>query len=349
MTEKLTMALIGFGNSANRYHLPYLLVNEQINLKTIYAHTLGKRPEQQAALEAQGIEFTDSLDAVLNDASIQFVSIITPAPSHFELAKKCLEAGKNVMVEKPFVTSVEEGKALIELANAKGLLITPFQNRRFDGEFLELQEVLKRGYIGEPLEFESHFDYFRPEAVSNPGEQIDGCFYGYGVHPLDQIIKLWGKPTAASYDLKSVTNPEGVDDHFEVNLYYGKLQAKLKTSFIVAIDYPKYILHGTNGSFIKYGMDAQENDILANVSPADPSFGVDSLDNYGIVKYINAYGDPVEQKIITPKGNYGLMYQNCVDVVLHGAPKEVTDEQIITQLEVLDAGFTEQGPHIVKF
>lgn len=349
MTAKLTMALVGFGNSANRYHLPYILVNENLNLKTIYAHTLGKRPVEQAALEAQGVAFTDSLDAIINDPEIQFVSVITPAPSHFELAKKLLEAGKHVMVEKPFVTSVTEGKELIELANKKGLLITPFQNRRFDGEFLELQHVLDHGYIGEPIEFESHFDYFRPGAASNPGEQIDGAFYGYGVHPLDQIIKLWGTPDSVGYDIKSVTNPAGVDDNFDVTLHYGKLRAKIKTSFLVAQEYPKYILHGTNGSFIKYGMDAQENDILAGISPADAMFGKDNPDNYGVLKYINAYGDPVEHKIETPVGDYGQMYQNAADVVLHGAAKEVTDEQIITQLEILDAGFKENGPHIVKF
>ncbi|QBO36882.1 oxidoreductase [Periweissella cryptocerci] len=349
MTKKLTMALVGFGNSANRYHLPYILTNDNLNLKTIYAHTLGKRPTEQAALEAQGIEFTDSLDAILNDPEIQFVSVITPAPSHFELAKKILESGKNVMVEKPFVTSVAEGKELIKLANEKGLLITPFQNRRFDGEFLELQHVLAHGYIGEPIEFESHFDYFRPGASSNPGEQIDGAFYGYGVHPLDQIIKLWGTPDSVGYDIKSVTNPDGVDDNFDVTLHYANLRAKIKTSFLVAQEYPKYILHGTNGSFIKYGMDAQENDILAGISPADPLFGKDNPDNYGVLKYINAYGDPVEHKLETPIGNYGQMYQNAADVVLDGADKEVTDAQIIAQLEILDAGFQEAGPHVVKF
>ncbi|MGL4535796.1 MAG: Gfo/Idh/MocA family oxidoreductase, partial [Weissella cibaria] len=161
MSDKLVMALVGFGNSANRYHLPYLLENENVEIKTIYTPSLNKRPADQDALVARGIQFTDDLDAVVNDPEIQFVSVITPAPSHFELAKRLLEAGKNVMVEKPFVTSVAEGKALIELANEKGLLITPFQNRRFDGEFMELQYVLDHGFIGEPIEFESHFDYFR--------------------------------------------------------------------------------------------------------------------------------------------------------------------------------------------
>lgn len=124
MSEKLVMALVGFGNSANRYHLPYLLENENVQIKTIYTPSLNKRPEDQAALEARGIVFTDDLDQVVNDSEIQFVSVITPAPSHFELAKRLLEAGKNVMVEKPFVTSVAEGKELIALANEKGLLIT---------------------------------------------------------------------------------------------------------------------------------------------------------------------------------------------------------------------------------
>lgn len=349
MSDKLVMALVGFGNSANRYHLPYLLENENVEIKTIYTPSLNKRPADQDALVARGIQFTDDLDAVVNDPEIQFVSVITPAPSHFDLAKRLLEAGKNVMVEKPFVTSVAEGKALIELANEKGLLITPFQNRRFDGEFMELQYVLDQGFIGEPIEFESHFDYFRPGAASNPGTQIDGAFYGYGVHPLDQIIKLWGKPEAVAYDIKSVTNPEGVDDNFDVTLHYGKLRAKIKTSFLVADQYPKYILHGTNGSFIKYGMDAQENDILAGISPSEPNFGADNPDNYGKLTYINAYGDPVEHKMETPRGNYGLMYQNCVDVILHGAEKEVTDEQILTQLEILDAGFKAEGPHMQYF
>ena len=349
MAEQLTMGLIGFGNSANRYHIPYIMVNPEIDLKSVWVHHVNQRPEQQANLEAMGVDFTDDLDRILQDPEIQFVSIVTPAPAHFELAKKALLAGKNVMVEKPFVTTVEEGQELINLANEKHLLIQPFQNRRFDGEFLQLQHILQHNYLGEPIEFETHFDYFRPGASSNPGEQIDGAFYGYGVHPLDQIIKLWGRPKAVSYDIKSVTNPAGVDDHFEVNMFYNHLQAKFKTSFLVAKEYPKYILHGTNGSLIKYGMDAQENDILAGISPSDPNFGVDNPDHYTEMHYINGYGDPVDQKLITPRGNYGLIYQNCVDFVLRGADKEVTDEQTMLQLEILDRGFAKVGPHIEYF
>jgi predicted dehydrogenase len=349
MSDKLVMGIVGFGNSAVRYHLPYLLVNEQIEIKTIYTPSLGKRAAEQAALEAKGITFTDRLSDIVDYPDLQFVSVITPAPSHYELVRELLLAGKNVMVDKPFVTSVAEGRELLDLANERGLLVTPYQNRRFDGEFMELQKVLEHGYVGEPIDFESHFDYFRPGASSNPGSQIDGAFYGYGVHPLDQIIKLWGRPNSVSYDIKSVTNPDGADDNFEVTLYYDKLRAKLKTSFLVADEYPKYILHGTNGSFVKYGMDAQENDILAGISPADPAFGQDSVDNYGKVTYLNAYGDPVVHKFETPRGNYGLMYQNCVDVVLHGAQKEVTDEEIMIQLEILAGGFTEAGPHVVTF
>ncbi|EUJ23930.1 oxidoreductase [Listeria grandensis FSL F6-0971] len=342
----LTIGYIGFGKSTTRYHMPYTLIRDNIRVKTIYNHH--RKPELEAEYAQHQIEFTDNLDVLLQDGEIQLVSICTPASTHYELAKKALQNGKNVLVEKPFCTTSEEAEELFELAKSKGLIATAYQNRRFDSDFLAVKEVLASGKIGDLVELESHMDYYRPEAPDSDGEYYDGAFYGLGVHMMDQIIDLFGRPEEVSYDIRSVRNPKNPDDTFEVQFFYPKHKVIVKTSHLVNIPYPKFILHGTKGSFVKYGIDQQETCLKAGVMPGDANFGIDPESHYGTLVYVNENNETVQETVPTPLGDYGRLYDQLHDAILNSTQKLVSDNETLTNMTILEQGFTGKNPRVIS-
>lgn len=213
----INCAFIGFGKSTTRYHLPYVL-NRKDSWHVAHIFRRHAKPEEQAPIYSH-IHFTSDLDEVLNDPDVKLVVVCTHADSHFEYAKRALEAGKNVLVEKPFTPTIAQAKELFALAKSKGLIVTPYQNRRFDSCFLTAKKAIESGKLGEIVEVESHFDYYRPVAETKPGLPQDGAFYGLGVHTMDQIISLFGRPDHVAYDIRSLRNKANPDDTFEAQLF----------------------------------------------------------------------------------------------------------------------------------
>ncbi|MDR3241176.1 MAG: oxidoreductase [Lactobacillaceae bacterium] len=348
----LKIAYVGFGKSTNRYHLPYLkLRTDKFQVARIVTPTLGKRPLEQSALEATGTIFSTDITTIVDDDTIDLVVVVTPAPSHFALVKQLLEAGKNVLVDKPMVTSIEEAKELLALAKQKKLFVMPFQNRRFDSDYLTLKHVLETGYVGRPVELELHMDHYRPEDGRAKGAPIDGSWYGHGVHLVDQIVALFGMPEAVTYDLRATRlKVAEIDDQFEVNLHYpDAFKATVQSTELASVAYPKWILHGTKGTFIKQNIDQQEYDLKTGIMPGTPGFGDDAPQDFGKVVYYNQNGDRIEKVIPTVHGDYGMVYDTIYESLVNGAPKLVTDEQIISDITLLAAGYTNNGPHVVNF
>ncbi|EPY6731599.1 oxidoreductase [Klebsiella quasipneumoniae] len=336
----LHCAFIGFGKSTTRYHLPYVL-HRQDRWQVAHIYRRRAKPEEQAP-QYSHIHFTSDLDEVLNDPQVRLVVVCTHADSHFDYAKKALEAGKNVLVEKPFTPTLEEAKTLFALANSKGLTVTPYQNRRFDSCFLTTKKVIESGKLGELVEIESHFDNYRPLAETNPGGPQNGEFYGLGVHTLDQIISLFGHPDHVAYDLRSLRNKANPDDTFEAQLFYGDLKAIVKTSHLVQIDYPKFIVHGHKGSFVKYGIDQQETSLKANIMPGEPGFGAD--DSVGELVYVNEAGETVREAVPLESGDYGRVYDALYDTLVNGQPNYVKESDVLTNMEILQRGFEQPSP-----
>ena len=344
----LKMAIIGFGKSANRYHLPYLSQRKNIQVKYIYNRR--RHPERETAYQNMGIKFTTDLDEVLKDDEIQLITICTPADTHFDFAKQVLKSGKNVLVEKPFCKTVAETKQLLGLAKERDLIAMPYQNRRFDSDYLTLKKVLDRGYVGEPLEIESHMDKYRPDDQVHIGYKINGTFYGLGIHMLDQMLALFGKPESMAYDIRTIQNEAStLDDYYQMDLHYGKLKVTVKTNPLVAEPYPRFILHGTTGSYLKYDIDQQENDLKQGIMPDAPDFGEDTPDKFGHVKYHNKNGDWIEKQIPTVQGDYGRIYDTLYDSIMNGKPKLVSDEETLMDIEILEQGIKQPSPSVVKF
>jgi len=342
----LKIAFIGFGKSANRYHLPYLNIRDNFELKTVYTR---KAPNEELAqpYREKGVTFTNDLDDILNDPEIDLVTICTPAQTHYDLAKSVIEAKKSVIVEKPFVDTLEQAKELIQLGKDNHVLVMPYQNRRFDGDYLAAKQVIDQGFLGDIVEVESHIDYYRPNTVNGKGTKEQGEFYGLGIHLMDRMVAIFGRPDKVVYDIRNTEVSDAVDNYFDVDLHYGtQMKVKIKVSTDVAQDYPRFIVHGMNGSFIKYGADQQENDLKAGIMPGTPNFGEDSPMYYGRAKYRNSNGDWIEKQIKTPLGDYGLYYDSVYQTLVNDAPRLVTDDEILTDMELLEAGFYQPSPSI---
>jgi predicted dehydrogenase len=344
---KLKIGFIGFGKSANRYHLPYVLNRDNLEVKKIYSRT--RKRDLEANYQKYNIDFTTDINEILEDQEIQLVSICTSHASHFKFAKLCLQHNKHVLVEKPFVETMAEAEELISLARKKGLIVMPFQNRRFDSDFLALKEVLSKKYVGDIVELESHFDYFRNDYPDFNGKPSDGAFYGLGVHTIDQIISLFGKPETVYYDIRSIRNPSNPDDYYHVELFYPSFKTIVKTNHLVKSPYPKFILHGTKGSFIKYGIDRQEECLKAGMNPNQTGFGLDPEENFGKVSVVDTNGDEYEATIITPTGDYGRIYDNFYEAIVNNKTKLISDEEILTVMKILEMGIQGNNPKIFSF
>lgn len=336
----LHCAFIGFGKSTTRYHLPYVL-HRKDRWRVAHIYRRSAKPQEQAP-QYSHIHFTSDLDEVLNDPQVKLVIVCTHADSHFEYAKRALEAGKNVLVEKPFTSTLAEAKALFALAKSRGLTVTPYQNRRFDSCFLTMKKVIESGKLGEIVEVESHFDLYRPVAETQPGVPQDGTFYGLGVHTLDQLISLFGRPDHVAYDIRSLRNKANPDDTFEAQLFYGDLKAIVKTSHLVKLAYPRFIVHGHQGSFIKYGIDRQETSLKANIMPGEPGFSAD--DTFGLLEYVNEAGETVREEIPIETGDYGRVYDALYETLVNGQPNYVKESDVLTNMEILGRGFEQPSP-----
>ncbi|MEF9887953.1 oxidoreductase [Citrobacter sp.] len=340
----INCAFIGFGKSATRYHLPYVLIrDDKYHVKTIFDIT--PKPEIESQPQYQGIDFTRDVNDILRDESVRLVVICTHPDSHFSYAKMCIEHGKNVMVEKPFTTTVAEAKALLALARAHQVTVTPFQNRRFDSCFLTVQQVIKSGLLGEIVEIESHFDYFRPEAQPQINHPFNGAFYGLGIHMLDQMLALFGRPRQVAYDIRSLRLSQNPDDTFEAQLYYGDLKAIIKTSHLVMTPYPKFIVHGTRGSFTQMQIDQQETYLKNNVMPDDSSFC--EKNESGVIEYLDESQHFVKHEVPTVRGDYGRVYDALYETIVNGAANYVSETDIVTNLEILEGGFKYSTPSVI--
>lgn len=348
----LNIAYVGFGKSTNRYHLPYLKLRlDKFRVGRVVTPTLGKRPADQAYWEATGTIFSTDIQDILDDDTIDLVVVVTPSSSHFTVAKQLLAAGKNVLVDKPMAANLAEAQTLVQLAREQQLFLMPYQSRRYDSDFLTVQHILNHGYLGRLVELEVHMDHYRPSDRVVSGPTIDGSLFGHGVHLVDQVVSLLGAPQAATYDLRATRElGADVDDQIEVNLFYeDAVKATVQTTELAMVQHPKWQLRGTKGTFIKYNVDEQENDLKAGVMPGTPGFGLDAPQNYGQLVYVNQSGDRIEKQIPSVPGDYGRIYDSVFDTLTHGAPKLVSDEQMLTVMTILSAADFNHSPSVVKF
>lgn len=330
----LTIAYIGNGKSTNRYHLPFSRKVKEITIKTIYS------PFPSPWEPIEGITYTHNLQDVLNDDAIQLVVLAIPASAHYDVAKQCLEAGKNTLVEKPFTETADQARELFALAKEKDLFLQAYQNRRFDSDFLTVQKVIQSGVLGELLEVEMHYDYFRPEVPEGvKAYSIDSSYlYGHACHTVDQVISFFGKPDKIHYDVRQLLGKGRMNDYFDLDFYYGVTKVSVKSSYFRIKERPSFILYGKKGMFVKASKDRQEEDLKKFYMPDNADFGLDKPEHYGILTYMDDQGIYHEETVVSEVGDYSRVYQGAHDAIINGAEKLITDDQTILQMDILEEG-----------
>ena len=335
MNNSIKTAIASFGMSGLVFHGPALKVNPGFEVVNILERT--KNISQKLFPEANIVrDYND----MLKNSDVELVIVNTPDKFHYEMAKLAILSGKNVVVEKPVTLDSAQAAELLALAREKKLVLTVYQNRRWDGDFRTVQKVLAENKLGRLIEFESHFDRYRtyitPETWKEEGDQYSGVLYNLGSHMVDQAYVLFGKPLTVTAHLKIVRTAGIVTDYYDIRLEYGKFAALLKCSYLVKKPGPRYILHGELGSFYKSGIDPQEELLKAGNLPEGENWGTEPPEMWGNISYQKG-GNDFEEVVETLPGNYNIFYNNVFDAIRNGAELFVKPEEAVEVLKILEA------------
>ena len=321
-------AVIGYGLSARIFHLPFIQLQPELELVAI-----SSRQPQLRQDYPQLQHYQDGLDLIArSDADL--VVITSPNDSHYPLARQALEAGKHVLVEKPFVVNSTEGEALIELAAQKRRTLAIYHNRRFDGDFLTLQQLLHSGRLGDIRYFESHFDRFRPEPRARWREQAgagSGILYDLGPHLIDQALALFGPPDSISARCRELRAGAESTDYFHLLLHYPDKEVVLHSSPFCASPTLRFMLQGTRGSYAKFGLDPQEDALRAGQLPEGPDWGLEPASEYG--RFHTA--DRAEI-VATLPGDYRQFYAALVRTLRHGDALAISPQQALLGIRLIE-------------
>lgn len=333
----INTALLSFGMSGKLFHAPFVHSHPGFHLYGVW-----ERSKNEATAVYPGSKTFRSLDEVLADDAVELVIVNTPNATHYEYAKMALQAGKHVVVEKPFVITEAEGVELEALATGKGLMLSPFQNRRWDSDFLTVKQVVEQKLLGEIVEAEFHFDRFKedlsPKAHKETPGPGTGALYDLGAHIIDQALVLFGVPEAVFADIRIVRPVSQVDDYFELLLYYPGLRVRLHSSYLVKEAVPAYILHGTKGTFLKSRADVQEAHLQQGLKPDTQDWGTEPEEEKGLLHIINN-GKDLRQHIPTLQGNYRHYFDGIYQAIRHQQTPPVTALQGILIIRVIEAAF----------
>lgn len=336
MNTTINVGIIGFGLSGRYFFSPFINTIEGFKLSYIVS-------SQSSLINSIYPEATvlPSIDELLKAEGLDLVVVASPNATHYDYVKAALLAGKHVIAEKPFTVTSQEAMELKAIAEEKQLLLSPFQNRRWDGDFLSIKKLLEEGKLGELLEFESHFDRYRPGAdrvqwkmEAEPGA---GVLYDLGVHLIDQALTLFGTPKHIWADIRTQRIDGQVDDYFDLHLYYKNLKVILKAGVFVKTNGPRFILHGRKGSFIKYGLDTQEEMLKAGSLPTDATFGEDKPECYGMLE-TDGDNDGVS-KIRTEKGCYTAYFENVYKTICGDESLIVKAADAIKTIRVIELAY----------
>jgi scyllo-inositol 2-dehydrogenase (NADP+) len=335
MNRKIITGIASFGMSGKVFHAPLLTKHEGFHLKTIV-----ERSKNEASDLYPDVEIIRDFDKLLLDKEIELVIINTPDHTHYDLALEAINAGKHVIVEKPFTQTLEQAYALIATAKQKGVMLSVFQNRRWDGDFLTVQKVIQNNLLGKLVEFESHFDRFRnfiqAGTWKESAETGTGTLYNLGSHLIDQAVVLFGVPDAVNAEIRILRPGGEVDDCFDIRLSYNYIKVTLKASYLVRESGPKYFLHGVHGSFLKSGLDVQEDAMKAGGIPGSPGWGTEPEQNWGVLN-TDIGNLHFKGKIETLPGNYLAFYDNIYDHMVKGKPLAVKPEQAAETIKIIQA------------
>jgi scyllo-inositol 2-dehydrogenase (NADP+) len=318
MNSIIKVGLVGYGISAKVFHAPFIATNSNFQLVSVV-----ERHKRESKEKFPHVQVVRNIDELLQNDAIDLVVITTPNETHFPYAKAALEAGKHVTLEKPVTTTSQEAKQLMEIASRSGRVLSVYQNRRYVSDFLTIKEILHKKLLGEVHTFEGHYDRYRAEARPQAWREHalpgSGILFDLGPHLLDQVLYLFGIPNTIAADIRMQRPHAKVDDYFDLRLDYRFLKVILQAGMLVREPGPRYLIHGTKGSFIKWGEDPQEALLRAGALPVGDDWGKENEDIYGILN-TGSDGNIVREKYISHKGDYAAYYKNLYETIVDGKP-----------------------------
>ncbi len=326
----LNVALLGYGLAGRVFHAPLIVHTPGLRLHSIVSSDAAK-----VAADFPDVAVVADPARALADPTVDLVVVATPNLTHAPLAIAALRAGRHVLVDKPLATGLAEAERMVVAARGSGRILSVFQNRRQDADFLTLRGLVEDGRLGEVVELHSHFDRFRPAVADRWRERAGpgaGLWFDLGPHLVDQVLQLFGMPLAVQADIATQRPGAVVDDFFHVVLRYPRLRAVLHAGTLVAANGLRFAAHGTGGSYIKHGLDPQEAALRAGIAPGAPGWGRDPQPGTLTV----AGAEP--QPLAGADGDYRACYAAMRDAILGLGPAPVSLEQALAVMRVLDAG-----------
>jgi predicted dehydrogenase len=335
LEKTINVALTAYGMSGEVFHAPLLTSHPGFKLKKVV-----ERKSQKSSAAYPSIEVVREYEALLTDPAIDLIVVNTPNSLHYEQARKALEAGKHVVVEKPFTVTSQEAKDLIAFAQAQNRMLSVFQNRRWDGDFLTVRQVVESKLLGQLVEFEAHYDRYRNYVEANTWKEEtgpgSGILYNLGSHMIDQALVLFGMPVSVTADIR-VQRPGGkIDDSYDIRMSYKDMKVVLKSSYLVREPGPRYIMHGVSGTFMKYGIDPQEDALKAGGKPTDKNWGADPKPFWGTIN-TQIQNLHLTGQIETLPGNYLQYYENVYQAITSGKPLAVQAQEALQGIRIIEA------------
>jgi len=331
----INTALCSYGMSGLVFHGPLLETHPGYKVTKIL-----ERTKHESKGLHPGSQLVRNFDDIVNDPSIELVVVNTPDHLHVDMATRAMEAGKHVVVEKPFTLKANEADQLIELAEKKGVILSVYHNRRWDGVYLTVKEVLASGKLGRLVDFEVHFDRFRNYIKQSWKDQANGTgtLYNLGSHLVDQALNLFGMPDRLFCDTRMLRDGALTDDSYDLWLHYPGFKCMLRSSYLVREPGPSFMIHGTEGSFLAWGSDPQERDLKAGLIPGSEGWGLDPDFSHARIN-TDFEGEHIEGDYPLLPGNYMEYYDNIYDAIRNKAPLIVTASQARDVIRVIEAGY----------
>ncbi|MDX2285253.1 MAG: Gfo/Idh/MocA family oxidoreductase [Bacteroidia bacterium] len=326
-------ALLAYGMSGEVFHAPILHVHPGFELRSILRRS---RPEPLARYPA--VQVTDDAEAIFSDPDIELIVVNTPEYTHHELARRALLAGKHVVVEKAFTVTENEAQDLIALAEAQGRMLTVYQSRRWDGDFMTIRQLLASGVLGRVVRYEARYDRWRPEPApgwKEEGRPGTGILYNLGSHLIDQAIALFGYPESVMADVRIQRSGGRSPDCFDLWMQYPAVQVRLSANYLTRLQAPRFRILGDQGAFVKYGTDPQEAALKAGRYPGEPGWGLEPEPDWG--ELATGPEHAPARKVPTLPGNYAGFYDGVYASVRMGAPPPVPVLDSLMKVRVIEA------------
>ena len=328
-------ALLAFGMSGKVFHAPFINLHKGFLLAGAWERS--KKAIQYIYPET--ISYP-TMESILADESIDLVIVNTPNYSHFEYTKAALLAGKNVVVEKAFTTTLAEAVELKMLSEKVGKKISVFQSRRWDSDFKTVQKVKQAGLLGDVVEAALSYERFKSEIGPKQHKETAGPGAGLlndlGPHLIDQALVLFGMPQSIFACIRTTRQHSKVDDWFELQFFYPTCSVRLKSGMFVREPLPAFVLHGTKGSFIKRRGDVQEAALLTGTQPNTNVWGTEPETESGWL-YTDENGAVIKQKIATEQGNYYYFYDEVHKAITNNTAMPVTCDDGINVMKLIEA------------